>query len=118
MLVTTSQTLSVAPQIPRQRILLRHAGSGQADRDQYIDKLGEDLREIPELKMDIMLPNQLYPLRFDPIYQYRLWGGRRLANLLSAPLPGAGPIGEAWLLSDRADHPSLVANGPLKGRTI
>jgi mannose-6-phosphate isomerase len=60
----------------------------------------------------------LYPLRFEPIYQYRLWGGRRLANLLSAPLPGGGPIGEAWLLSDRDDHPSLVADGPLKGRTI
>ena len=60
----------------------------------------------------------LYPLRFEPIYQYRLWGGRHLANLLSAPLPGDGPIGEAWLLSDRDDHPSLVANGPLKGRTI
>ena len=60
----------------------------------------------------------LYPLRFEPIYQYRLWGGRRLANLLSAPLPGDGPIGEAWLLSDRDDHPSRVADGPLKGRTI
>jgi mannose-6-phosphate isomerase len=60
----------------------------------------------------------LYPLRFEPIYQYRLWGGRRLANLLAAPLPGDGPIGEAWLLSDRDDFPSLVANGPLKGRTI
>src|ERR1017187_3475843 len=60
----------------------------------------------------------LYPLRFDPIYQYRLWGGRRLGNLLSAPLPGEGPIGEAWVLSDRTDHKSLVANGPLKGRTL
>ena len=60
----------------------------------------------------------LYPLRFEPIYQYRLWGGRRLASLLSAPLPGDGPIGEAWLLSDRDDHPSVVADGPLKGRTI
>jgi mannose-6-phosphate isomerase len=60
----------------------------------------------------------LYPLRFEPIYQYRLWGGRRLANVLSQPLPGDGPIGEAWLLSDRDDFPSLVADGPLKGRTI
>jgi mannose-6-phosphate isomerase len=59
-----------------------------------------------------------YPLRFEPIYQYRLWGGRRLAHVLSAPLPGEGPIGEAWLLSDRDDHPSLVADGPLKGKTI
>jgi mannose-6-phosphate isomerase len=60
----------------------------------------------------------LYPLPFEPIYQYRLWGGRRLAQLLSAPLPGDGPIGEAWVLSDRDDHQSLVANGPLKGRTL
>jgi mannose-6-phosphate isomerase len=60
----------------------------------------------------------LYPLRFEPIFQYRLWGGRRLANLFAAPLPGDGPIGEAWLLSDRDDYPTVVANGPLKGRTI
>ncbi|MGA3171850.1 MAG: type I phosphomannose isomerase catalytic subunit [Chthoniobacteraceae bacterium] len=52
------------------------------------------------------------------MYQYRLWGGRRLADILSAPLPGDGPIGEAWILSDRDDHPSLVADGPLKGKTI
>ncbi len=36
----------------------------------------------------------------------------------AAPLPGNGPIGEAWLLSDRDDHPSKVADGPLKGSTI
>jgi mannose-6-phosphate isomerase len=60
----------------------------------------------------------LYPLRFEPIYQYRLWGGRRLSDLLTAPLPGEGPIGEAWVLSDREDHPSRVADGPLKGQTI
>ena len=60
----------------------------------------------------------LYPLRFEPIFQYRLWGGRRLGELLSVPLPGDGPIGEAWVLSDRDDHQSLVANGPLKGRTL
>jgi mannose-6-phosphate isomerase len=59
----------------------------------------------------------LYPLRFEPICQYRLWGGRRLAGLLTAPLPD-GPVGEAWVLSDRDDHQSRVADGPLKGQTI
>jgi mannose-6-phosphate isomerase len=29
-----------------------------------------------------------------------------------------GPIGEAWVLSDREDHASIVDNGPLKGQTI
>jgi mannose-6-phosphate isomerase len=65
-----------------------------------------------------MNPMPLYPLRFTPICQYRPWGGRRLANLLSTPLPGAGPIGEAWLLNDREDHPTLIADGPLEGQTI
>jgi mannose-6-phosphate isomerase len=64
-----------------------------------------------------MKSQTLYPVRFDPIYQYRLWGGRRLAGLVAAPLPD-GPIGEAWVLSDRDDHPSRVTNGPLQGRTI
>ena len=57
----------------------------------------------------------LYPLRFEPIYQYRLWGGRHLADLLAAPLP-SGPVGEAWLLSDRDDHQSHVTMDPSKGR--
>jgi mannose-6-phosphate isomerase len=60
----------------------------------------------------------LYPLRFEPLYQYRPWGGRRLSNLLRGPLPGDNPIGEAWLLSDRGEHPSVVADGPLEGQTI
>jgi mannose-6-phosphate isomerase len=61
---------------------------------------------------------QLYPLRFEPIYQYRLWGGRRLSGLLSTPLPGDGPIGEAWVLSDRIDHQNTVTNGLLKGQAL
>jgi len=60
----------------------------------------------------------LYPLRFEPIFQYRLWGGRRLAALLSEPLPNNGPIGEAWILSDREDHASRIADGPLKGQNL
>jgi mannose-6-phosphate isomerase len=60
----------------------------------------------------------LYPLRFAPIYQYRLWGGRRLAHLLSTPLPSDKPVGEAWILSDRDDHSSVIANGSVKGKTI
>ena len=79
------------------------------------DKCLPAMDEIRERSHEL---NTLYPLRFEPIYQYRLWGGRRLANLLTAPLPGDGPIGEAWILSDRDDHQSRVADGPLKGQTI
>ena len=60
----------------------------------------------------------LYPLRLEPQYQYRLWGGRHLAGLLVKPLPNDGPIGEAWILSDREDHASRIADGPLQGHTL
>lgn len=60
----------------------------------------------------------IYPLKFEPIYQYRLWGGRRLEHLLSKPLPNDEPVGEAWILSDRKDHASKVTDGPLEGTTI
>jgi mannose-6-phosphate isomerase len=68
-------------------------------------------------KLSAMSETPLYPLLFKPIYQYRLWGGRRLANLLAEPLPD-GPVGEAWILSDREDHASEVINGGLKGKTL
>jgi mannose-6-phosphate isomerase len=60
----------------------------------------------------------LYPLQLEPIYQYRIWGGRRLGDILTEPLPDNDPIGEAWMLSDRDDHASRVENGRLKGQTI
>src|SRR5579863_9402210 len=76
-------------------------------------------RSVPrQCQQRLMNETPLYPLRFAPIYQYRLWGGRRLAKLLSAPLPGDDPIGEAWLLSDRDDQASVVADGPLEGKTV
>lgn len=64
------------------------------------------------------MSDQMYPLKFEPIYQYRLWGGRRLEHLLSKPLPKDEPVGEAWILSDRKDHASKVSDGSLKGSTI
>jgi mannose-6-phosphate isomerase len=52
------------------------------------------------------------------MFQYRLWGGRRLGEWLGRALPGEGPIGEAWVLSDRDDHASVVADGPMRGTTL
>ncbi len=65
-----------------------------------------------------MNPSPLYPLRIEPLYEYRPWGGRRLADLIVEPLPADGPVGEAWVLSDRDDHTSRVANGPLTGHSL
>src|SRR5271165_4177412 len=60
----------------------------------------------------------LYPLRFEPIFMPRLWGGRRLGEMLRRPLPGTDPVGEAWVLSDQGELPSRVADGPLRGHTL
>jgi mannose-6-phosphate isomerase len=64
-----------------------------------------------------MTDQALYPLSFEPIFQYRLWGGRKLGAWMNKSMPD-GPIGEAWILSDREDHASKVIKGPLKGATI
>ncbi len=60
----------------------------------------------------------LTPLRFEPIFQYRLWGGRRLEKWSRTPIDVEGPVGEAWILSDRDDHASVVAEGEHAGKTL
>lgn len=64
------------------------------------------------------MSNALYPLKFDPVFQYRIWGGRNLEKYFSKPLPAGQPVGEAWILSDRKDFSSRVVNGSLQGRTL
>jgi mannose-6-phosphate isomerase len=58
------------------------------------------------------------PLRFTPLYQPRVWGGRRLETLLGRVLPDGQPYGEAWELVDRPDAQSVVIDGPLAGCTL
>lgn len=58
----------------------------------------------------------LYPLIFQPVFKERVWGGRRLTRWFPS-LP-AGPIGEAWVLSDHPQGRTPVVNGPLAGQTL
>ncbi len=62
-----------------------------------------------------MLPKLL---RFAPIYQERVWGGRALADALGRVLPAGHPIGESWEIVDRPEAQSRVAGGPWQGRTL
>jgi mannose-6-phosphate isomerase len=57
-------------------------------------------------------------LRFQPIYQDRVWGGRALAETLGRTLPPERPIGESWEIVDRPEAQSLVAGGRFAGRTL
>src|ERR1043166_2298000 len=58
------------------------------------------------------------PLRFRPYLRPLVWGGRRLGEALGRALPEPGPYGESWDVSDHASHRSVVAEGPLAGRTL
>jgi len=57
-------------------------------------------------------------LRFQPIYQERVWGGRALASTLGRTLPENGPIGESWEIVDRPEANSTVAAGARAGTRL
>lgn len=57
-------------------------------------------------------------LRFKPLYQERVWGGRTLETFLGRKLTGTTPIGESWELVDRPEAQSVIAGGPWAGRTL
>lgn len=74
----------------------------------------------------------LYPLKFQPIYKEKVWGGRTIEKL-GRRLPGADkqpptPIGESWEIVDLAQtspsgggghaERSIISNGPLKGKSL
>ncbi len=60
----------------------------------------------------------LYPLRFEPVFQERVWGGQRLAELFQKQIPGDAPIGESWEVTDRPEAVSTIKNGPLTGKDL
>jgi mannose-6-phosphate isomerase len=61
-----------------------------------------------------------YPsaLMFEPLFQERIWGGRRLADLYGKKLPPSIAIGESWEIVDRPEAQSVVRDGPLRGKTL
>jgi mannose-6-phosphate isomerase len=58
------------------------------------------------------------PLAFEPIFIERMWGGRRLESEFHKKLPAQKRIGESWEIVDRSEAQSVVAGGPLGGRTL
>jgi mannose-6-phosphate isomerase len=58
------------------------------------------------------------PLRFTPFLRPMVWGGRRLGDCLGKPLPDDRLYGESWDVSDHATHASIVATGPLAGKSL
>jgi mannose-6-phosphate isomerase len=55
---------------------------------------------------------------FQPLFMERVWGGRRLQDVLGKPLPEGEVIGEAWEVVDRPEAQSVVAGGRFDGATL
>jgi len=67
----------------------------------------------------------MYPLKFIPIFQRRVWGGRRLRQVLERPVPRewlSSLLGESWELVDlppgsiKADSTGALSDGSLSNR--
>ncbi len=59
-----------------------------------------------------------YPLKFEPIYKERIWGGQQLREKFGKDIPPHKHIGESWEIADLPDDKSVIANGALAGRTL
>ncbi len=57
-----------------------------------------------------------YPLKFVPVFKDYLWGGQNLKKL-GKQFPG-DKAAESWEISAHKDGMSIVANGPLAGKTL
>ncbi|UZO81124.1 class I mannose-6-phosphate isomerase [Aquimarina sp. ERC-38] len=59
----------------------------------------------------------LYPLQFEPIFKYRIWGGDQLKDILHKNTDQS-QIGESWEISNVEGDVSTVKNGELKGASL
>lgn len=60
----------------------------------------------------------LYPLKFKPIYKDKIWGGRKVKEVLHQDYGRMPNCGELWLLSGLWDEQSEVLNGNFEGDEI
>jgi mannose-6-phosphate isomerase len=57
-------------------------------------------------------------LRFQPLYQDRVWGGRALETALGRSLPAGNIIGESWEIVDRPEAQSIAEGGMYNGQSL
>lgn len=60
---------------------------------------------------------ELYPLKFTPLYKYRIWGGEKLKTKLNKKYTEEN-IGESWEISDVSGDETVVAEGTLQGKSL
>lgn len=64
-----------------------------------------------------MIPNQFYPLLFEPNLHTVVWGGNRLRPYKRLS-ESDEPIGESWEVSAIPTSSSIISNGQMKGKEL
>ncbi len=64
-----------------------------------------------------MMKTALYPLSFRPSLHEKVWGGHRIEAFKGLPSTDR-PVGESWEISAVPGKESVVAGGPLAGRSL
>jgi len=62
--------------------------------------------------------NTLYPLKFQPVFKDKIWGGRKIKDVLGMDFGKLPNCGEAWVVSGVESDPTLVKNGFLAGNEL
>ncbi len=62
--------------------------------------------------------NELYPLKFKPVFKEKIWGGQQLKTKLGMEYGTLENCGEAWVISGVEGNPTLVENGFLAGNEL
>jgi mannose-6-phosphate isomerase len=62
--------------------------------------------------------NELYPLKFKPVFDDRIWGGEKIRTRLGLDFSPMARCAEAWVLSGYEGKQTIVSNGFLEGNEI
>lgn len=62
--------------------------------------------------------SHLYPLKFNPIFKEKLWGGQKIKTVLGKDFGDLANCGETWEVSGVEGNVSVVAEGPLAGQDL
>jgi len=57
------------------------------------------------------------PIFLQPVFQERIWGGKKLGTVFNYPIP-SDHTGEAWIISAHKNGPSVIENGTLAGKSL
>lgn len=59
----------------------------------------------------------MYPLKFEPIYKNKIWGGRNLKRIFNKNIHEES-VGESWEIASHENGESIIKNGTYKSMTI